>query len=253
MGESEQNPVGALLAAPPFPCLTPYRSPIIGGRWASSRQKIHTMGLDYSYDLRFRRTQLKEILLAMVERSEPNSKPPVEVILPGGEESIFLPFWVLPQQIRPASFDHRFPPFFGTSLWFDPDEPFERYAAAQAAEGHPLPHDAQGRVSFGSIYLSVYMKPTADNPDLEFLDFDFSPATSQMSILFAASESVRRFFVQLLEEHNGISGKFVDSDYGWGPITIWPETAPDYNPENLLDLHNRLAPDKPYYRFPLGF
>ena len=23
--------------------------------------------------------------------------------------------------------------------------------------------------------------------------------------------------------------------------------------ENLLDLHNRLAPDKPYYRFPLGF
>jgi len=23
--------------------------------------------------------------------------------------------------------------------------------------------------------------------------------------------------------------------------------------ENLPDLHNRLAPDKPYYRFPLGF
>lgn len=72
-------------------------------------------------------------------------------------------------------------------------------------------------------------------------------------MLSAASESVRRFFVHLLEEHHGISGKSVDSDYGWGPITIWPETAPDFKPENLLDLHNRLAPDKPYYRFPLGF
>ena len=211
------------------------------------------MGLDYSYVLRFRREQLKEILLAVVERAKPRSGPPVEVILPGGEETIPLPFWVLPEQIRPASFDHRFPPFFGTSLWFEPDEPFERYVAAQTAEGHPLPRDARGRIDLGYVYLSLYMKPTKDNPDLEFLDFDFTPATRQMSMLFAASESVRRFFVQLLEEHNGISGKFEDSDYGWGPITIWPETAPDFNPENLLDLHNRLSPDIPYYRFPLGF
>ena len=211
------------------------------------------MGLDYSYNLRFRRSQLKEILLAVVGRSNSGSKPPVEVILPGGEESIFLPFYVLPEQIRPASLDSRFPSFFGMSLWFEPDAPFERYAAAQAAGGYSLPRDAQGRISFGSIYLTLHMKPAPDNPDMEFLDFSFTPATRQMSMLFAASDSVRRFFVQLLEEHNGISGKFVDSDYGWGPITIWPETDPDFNPENLLDLHNRLAPDKPYYRFPLGF
>ena len=211
------------------------------------------MGLDYSYVLRFRRNQLKEILLAVVERSQPYSKPLIEVILPGGEEKVFLPFRVLPEQIRPASFDHEHPPFFGMSLWFEPDAPFERYAAAQAAEGHPLPRDTQGRIAFGGVWLTIYMKPTKDNPDLEFLNFNFSPATRQMSMLFAASESVRRFFVQLLEEHNGISGKFVDSDYGWGPITVWPEAAPDFNPENLLDLHNRLAPDKPYYRFPLGF
>ena len=211
------------------------------------------MGLDYSYVLRFRRSQLKEILLAMVELSMPNPDPPVEVILPGGVEKIFLPFSVLPRGMNTVSFDDRIPPFFGMSLWFEPDAPFERYAAAQAATGYILPRDADGRIAFGSIYLSPYMKPTKDNPDLEFLDFDFSPATRQMSMLFAASESVRRFFVQLLEEHNGISGKFVDSDYGWGPITIWPETDPDFNPENLLDLHNRLAPDKPYFRFPLGF
>ena len=164
------------------------------------------MGRDYSYVLRFRRSQLKEILLAVVERSNSGSMPPVEVILPGGEESIFLPFYVLPNQIRPASFDHRFPPFFGMSLWFEPDAPFERYAAAQAAGGYSLPRDAQGRVSFGSIYLTLHMKPALDNPDMEFLDFSFTPATRQMSMLFAASESLRRFFIQLLEEHNGFGG-----------------------------------------------
>ena len=211
------------------------------------------MGLDYSYVLRFRREQLKEILFAVVERSQLNPNPPVEVTLPGGAESLFLPFKVLPEQIRPALFDHKFPPFFCMSLWFDPDDPFERYAATVAAEGHPLPRDSQGRVALRSVYLSIYMKATEDNPDLEFLDFRFTPATRQMSMLFAASESVRRFFVQLLEEHDGISGKFEDSDCHWGPITIWPETAPDFSPDNLLDLHNCLAPDNPYYRFPLGF
>ena len=40
------------------------------------------MGLDYSHVLRFRREQLKEILLAVVERAKPNSDPPVEVSLP---------------------------------------------------------------------------------------------------------------------------------------------------------------------------
>ena len=211
------------------------------------------MGLDYSYVLRFRRTQLKEILLAVAEYAKPGSGPPLEVILPGGEQKIWLPFHFLPRGQNPVSFDEMYRPLFGTSLWFEPDEPFERYVAAQTAEGHPLPRDARGRIDLGYVYLSLYMKPTKDNPDLEFLDFDFTPASRQMSMLFAASESVRRFFVQLLEEHNGISGKFEDGDCHWGPITIWPETAPDFNPENLLDLHNRLSPDIPYYRFPLGF
>ncbi len=206
------------------------------------------MGLDYSYVLRFRRSQLKEILLAVAERAEPRSVPPLEVVLPGGTDKIFLPFLPLPK-MDSFSFDGKYHPLFGTSLWFEPDTVLERYAAAQAAEGHPLTWNTHGQISEGYIYLSLYMKPTRDNPDIEFLDFDFTPATRQVSMLFAASESVRRFFVQLLEEHNGISGKFVDSDYGWGPITIWPET----DPTNLLDLHNRMSPDKPYYRFPLGF
>ena len=218
-----------------------------------SAERRHFMGLDYSYVLRFRREQLKEILLAVVERSQPNPDPPVEVILPGGQKKIFMPFYVLPKGVNPVSLEGSHPPIFCVPPWFEPDAPFERYAAMQAAEGHPLPRDGQGRIALGCVWLSIYMKPTKDNPDLEYLDFDFTPASKQMSMLFAASESVRSFFVQLLEEHGGISGKFEDSDYGWGPITIWPETAPDFNPENLLDLHNRLAPDKPYYRFPLGF
>jgi len=50
------------------------------------------MGLDYAYSLRFRRKQLAEILLAVADIAEPLPHPPLEVILPGGTGSIFLPF-----------------------------------------------------------------------------------------------------------------------------------------------------------------
>ncbi len=223
------------------------------------------MGLDYDYKLRFKREQLGEILLAVADASQPNENPPLEVILPGGAEVISLPFSLLWPKVSSISCDAEdFQDFlsFGTSLWFESDALLERYAKAQAAEGHPLRRDEQGRLNIGYVYLTVMLKSQPGRPRtpeteardrLPYLDFTFTPATSQMSLLFAGSESVRRFFISLLEQHNGIRGEFHDSDYGWGPITIWPETAPDYNPANLLDLHDALAPDTPYHRFPMKF
>ncbi len=223
------------------------------------------MGLSYDYNLRFRRDQLGEILLAVADAAQPTKAPPLEVILPGGVKTISLPFaYVGPKTISVSCDAENFLGFlpFGTSLWFESDDILERYANAQAAEGHPVQRDELGRLNIGSVYLSVMLKtpiwhsptPESEARDrLPYLDFSFTPATRQMSLLFAGSESVRRFFVTLLEQHGGIRGEFHDSDYGWGPVTIWPETAPDYNPANLLDLHNALAPDKPYYRFPMKF
>lgn len=223
------------------------------------------MGLDYDYHLRFKRERLGEILLAVADAAQPTETPPLEVILPGGAETIFLPFVYVGPKVTSISCDaENFPGLlcFGTSLWFESDALLERYAKAQAAEGHPVRRDEQGRLSIGSVYLIVMLKSLPGRPRtpeseardrLPYLDFTFKTATSQMSLLFAGSESVRRFFVMLLEQHEGIRGEFHDSDYGWGPITIWPETAPDYNPANLLDLHNALAPDTPYHRFPMKF
>jgi len=223
------------------------------------------MGLDYDYKLRFKREQLGEILLAVADAAQPTETPPLEVILPGGVEAISLPFVYIGPKVTSISCDaENFQGFlsFGTSLWFESDALLERYAKAQAAEGHSLRRDEQGRLNIGYVYLFVMLKsqpgrprtPETETRDrLPYLDFSFTPATSQMSLLFAGSESVRRFFVTLLEQHNGIRGEFHDSDYGWGPITIWPETAPDYNPANLLDLHNALAPNTPYHRFPMKF
>lgn len=223
------------------------------------------MGLDYSYELRFKREQLGEILLAVADAAQPTETPPLEVTLPGGTETISLPFVYVGPKVDSISCDaENFPGIlcFRTSLWFESDALLERYAKAEAAEGHSVRRDAQGRLRIGSVYLTVGIRTSSRRPRtpeieardrLPYLDFTFTPAVSQMSLLFAGSESVRRFFVTLLEQHNGIRGEFHDSDYGWGPITIWPETAPDYNPANLLDLHDALAPNTPYHRFPIKF
>ena len=213
------------------------------------------MGLDYSYDLRFRRDQLAEILLAVAEIASPLPHPPLEVVLPGGTGSIFLPFTsrFKSEPVFCDARNHLNFVNFDTSLWFESDDVLERYARACESEGHPLVRDGRGRVKLGYVYLSIWLKVQDDKGNQDYLDFSFTPATSQMGLLFAASESIRRSFVQLLKDHDGLLGQFVDSDNHWGPIIVWPETSPLYNPTNLLELHNKLSPQTPYYRIPLGF
>lgn len=210
------------------------------------------MGLDYEYSLRFRRNQLAEILLAVADVAQPLPHPPLEVILPGGVGSIRLPF-TSRFKVEPVFCDARDHLSFDTALWFESDDVLERYANACEAEGHPLARDGQGRIRLAYVYLFIWLKIHDNNDNQEYLDFDFTPATSQMSLLFAASESVRRSFVQILRDHDGILGQFMDSDNNWGPITIWPETSPLCDSTNLLDLHNNLSPQNSYYRMPLGF
>ena len=210
------------------------------------------MGLDYAYSLRFRRDQLAEILLATAGIARPLPHPPLEVVLPGGVGSIHVPF-TSRFRVEPVFCDALDHLRFDTALWFESDDVLERYAKIDEAKGHPLMRDDKGRISLGYVYLFIYLKIHKNSDNLEYLDFHFTPATSQMSLLFAASESVRRSFVQILRAHDGMLGQFEDSDNNWGPITIWPETSPLHNPANLLDLHNKLSPETSYYRLPLGF
>ena len=211
------------------------------------------MGLDYSYSLRFRRSQLAEILLAVADIAKPSLKPPLELTLPSDGGTVSLPF-TSRFKTEPIVCDSHKYLSFDTVLCFESDDVLERYSKMEDARGLPsLARDDQGRICLGYVYLSVGLKAYNDPDIRDHLDFNFTPASSQMSLLFAASESIRRSFVQLLKDHNGMLGQFVDSDNHWGPITIWPETSPVYDPTNLLDLHNELSPNTPYYRKPLGF
>ncbi len=169
------------------------------------------MGLDYTYSLRFRRNQLAEILLAVADIAEPLPHPSLEVVLPGGTGSIFLPF-TSRFKVEPVFCDARDHLSFDTALWFKSDDVLERYANICEAEAHPLVRDNKGRISLGYVYLFIGLKIHDNNDNQEYLDFHFTPASSQMSLLFAASESVRRSFVQILRDHDGILGHFMDSD-----------------------------------------
>lgn len=201
------------------------------------------MGLDYSYDLLFSRQKLKDVLLAIAAIASPKGETPLEVVFT--DETLKLPFTsrfksepvICETPLQSLSFD--------TSLFFSQDEPLRRYEEESRSTNYPVLVDKEGRVAFGYIYLSVI--PCSYNNE-ECVSFSFEPATSRMSLIFAASQSIRETFTRLLELYEGRLGMFVDSDCNWGPIIIWPESSPHYNPENLLVLHNTLSPDTPYYR-----
>lgn len=200
------------------------------------------MGLDYSFDLIFPRHQLKNVLLAVANISEPWGETPLEVVLP--DETLKLPF-SSNRENTPVICTTPFKHFIlDICLLFPQDEPLLFYASYMSDDII----DEERRVRFGSVGLSISSTLYPDLYMEECLTFSFQPVAGIMSIVFAASENVRKTFTGLLDNYEGCLGLFVDSDYNWGPIVVWPETSPDYNPENLLVLHNKLSPNTPYYR-----
>ncbi len=165
------------------------------------------MGLDYEYSLRLRRSQLAEIVLAVADIAEPSLDPSLEVILPGESGTLHLPF-TSRFKSEPVFCDSQEYLCFDTTLPFECDEVLERYARVCEAQGDSVNRNSKGRICLGYVYLTIRLRIDDNLDNQAYLDFVFWPATSQMSLLFAASESVRSTFVQLLRYHEGLLGEF---------------------------------------------
>jgi hypothetical protein len=185
------------------------------------------MGRDYEYHLYFPREQMWNVLqslaaIAMTDSGETTIVlPDCEIVLPftSGFENKTI---VFNETLTRMSFD--------TSLYFDSDAVIEEHLETlYSQEDREFLRDSKGRVGIGFIYLSV--EPNLKNVGCgkwkwkpNICRFEFTAATTAMSLLFENSPSIRQTFTHLLEANQGLCGYFHDSDYHYfETYAFWPK------------------------------
>lgn len=170
------------------------------------------MGLNFSYLLYFKRQDLWHAMDGLVKMAEPH-QPPTRILFPDHELLIPLDPWPMRREVV----RHDEPEFnFATVLQFDWDEAIEEWVSRLGDEDDPgrsppdLPGESWARI--GYIYLNIYTD-LADRFDLaepieDVVLFEFDTTGTRMSLLFSESTSIRKAFVNLLENYRGLCGVF---------------------------------------------
>lgn len=146
------------------------------------------MGLDYSYLVYVRPTNVPRALAALADLApETHRAPPLTVTLPGGDQ-VTVPFT---SRFRSDPVDwstDEHPAQLDTTFLVDADDHVREY----------LDVDESGRALLGYVYLSVDYRSVADWVELKFM-----AATSGMSQLFEESGVVRSLFTDLTAASGG--------------------------------------------------
>ncbi|MGW4247507.1 hypothetical protein [Nocardia sp. NPDC004722] len=148
------------------------------------------MGLDYSYEVYIHRDRAVSLLEAIADNMKDNGRDDWTIAeIAGGR--VTLPCTTRFKSGRTISLDPSSEnrEFMDLSLRFDTDEALRAY-------GDP---DDEGQFRIGYIYLTVYNAAWL-SPD--HLEFSFMAATTDMSILFLESPSIRNWFASLAIDHD---------------------------------------------------
>ncbi len=163
------------------------------------------MGLDYSYALIFKRQDVWQLLEAVAKLSSQGTKH-TSILFPDHTLKLPLEAWAdTPEQLFFDDLSDQIQ--FMTCLDFTPDEALIDYADRYNNKPNERP-DGTTVITIGVIYLTVFNDPGdwggEQNSDLIVLQF--MAATSNMSILFCESTSIRAAMIGLLEQNEGLYG-----------------------------------------------
>ncbi len=163
------------------------------------------MGLDYSYLLIFKRQDVWKLLEGVGQLCSPSSEQ-TSVLFP--DRTLKLPFEPFASTPSQLFFDDEANQLdFMTCLDFTPDDALVEYADQY---GNQPQQRSDGRrvVSIGYIYLAVAtdLKDVGGQPGQALIGLTFTAATTNMSILFCESDSIRHAMVGLLEGYEGVCG-----------------------------------------------
>jgi len=163
------------------------------------------MGLDYSILCFFERQDPWQILDGVAEFADHGLSSHTAVQYPN--QIMRLPFeaWAGTESKDPIPYDDDRKSWdFMTSLLFDKDEEVSEFA-----DHYDLDEGLdQKQVSIGYIYLTVYnnWEGYGESYDPGLILLQFTAATTNMSLLLAQSQAVRKPFIQLLEKYRGVYG-----------------------------------------------
>lgn len=202
------------------------------------------MGIDFSYLLFFRKEHLENALQGLVSIADPGNSL-TTIHFPDHDLAIPLLAWANDEK----SFQFDEPEIdLALSLLFETDAELDDYVHARGFEDNyrdledrSPPDDEEDviQVSIGTIYLTIYTD-LQKRLDLEaksdFILFDFGTTGTNMSLLFDNSSSIRKKFIELLENNHGVCGIFnreMDGEIIWfkgQPMATFiddPYTPPD--------------------------
>jgi hypothetical protein len=174
------------------------------------------MGLNFSYLLYFQKEQLWDTLQGLVQIAEKYS-PATMIRFPDHDLEIPLE----PSSMSVKEYQYNDPELaFAICLNLKEDQAIRNYLKNRDGDDgwHRSPPDTERKreVSIGYIYLTIYQKNPYSECDDTVL-FEFDTTGTRMSILFSESSSIRKAFIQFLENNNGICGVF-NREMGGGEL-----------------------------------
>jgi hypothetical protein len=163
------------------------------------------MGLDYSFNLFFHVQDPWQIMEGLGAMAVPRLDVVTPIIYP--DRILYLPFeaWAGTETRLPIHYSDREDAYdFMTVLSFEPDPELLDYSDRDT----PQITDKNQRVEIGYIYMTLYPNSCAYAEDFDpwLIMIRLTAATSNMSILFLESLSMRSAFVDLLERFKGVYG-----------------------------------------------
>ena len=176
------------------------------------------MGLNFNYLLYFPKDRLWDVLTVLGTLCEPTGGEPTTIKFPDHE--LNLPLAISWGESQGVPYD--LPKYeLAISMVFDEDEAILEYLSNRGddlEERSPPEDGSPNRYAIGFIYLTVYADLEKhygfDQPN-DMVLFEFGTTGTKMSLLFSNSTSIKKTFIQLLEDHQGISGIFDwEVDYG---------------------------------------
>ena len=170
------------------------------------------MGINFSYQLYFKRSDLWHALDGLLTMAEPHD-PPTRILFPDHEHLVPLNAWPTRREVIHHD-DSEFN--FATVLRFDWDEAIIDWvistnSADDPDRGPPDP-DEDDQASIGYIYLNIYNDISRRFHRAQSLDdlvlFEFDTTGTRMSLMFSNSTTIREAFIGLLENYRGVAGMF---------------------------------------------
>ena len=180
------------------------------------------MGLNFSYLLYFKQDHLLDALQGL-ERIAEVINPPITKYFPDYPKFILLKS----NDSKDKQILHTNPEMdFATVLNFDADEEIQDYMINRGSDdpdrGPPDP-DETNQVAIGYIYLTIFNNLASQAPENNLPDdlvlFEFGTTGTRMSLLFDNSTSIRKTFLRLLKNNQGVCGVF-NREVDW-PELFW--------------------------------